>query len=93
VLLDALTEASARVQVLVTSHSPDLLDSKEAPTESILAVDVVDDVSVVGPVDNAGRSALFDRLFTPGELLRMGQLQPDASGADDDRQPRLFDLP
>ncbi len=92
VLLDALTEASARVQVLVTSHSPDLLDSKDVPTESILAVDAVGDVSVVGPVDDTGRSALYDRLFTPGELLRMGQLQPEKPAADDHRQPRLFEL-
>lgn len=92
VLLDALTEASSRVQVLVTSHSPDLLDSKEIPTESILAVDAMGDVSVVGPVDEAGRSALRDRLFTPGELLRMGQLEPETPAAEDDRQPRLFEL-
>lgn len=92
VLLDALTEASARVQVLVTSHSPDLLDSKDVPTESILAVDAVGDVTVVGPVDETGRSALYDRLFTPGELLRMGQLQPEKPAADDHGQPRLFEL-
>lgn len=92
VLLDALTEASGRVQVLVTSHSPDLLDSKDVATESLVAVDVVGDLSVLGPVDEVGRGALYDRLFTPGELLRMGQLQPEYSVDGDFRQPRLFDL-
>jgi hypothetical protein len=43
-------------------------------------------------VDEAGRSALRDRLFTPGELLRLGQLQPERPAANDNRQPRLFEL-
>jgi len=38
VLLDALREASQRGQVLVTTHSPDLLDSKDIDASAILAV-------------------------------------------------------
>ena len=37
-LADVLLEASERVQVVVTSHSADLLDRDTIPLESILAV-------------------------------------------------------
>ena len=38
VLIDGLRDAAEHAQVLVTSHSPDLLDDDEIPADSILAV-------------------------------------------------------
>ena len=38
VLLDALRDAADRTQVIITTHSPDLLDDKHLDVESILAV-------------------------------------------------------
>lgn len=76
VLLDALREASARTQVVVTSHSPDLLDDPTIDADSILAVALVDGATVIGQVDEIGRTVLRDRLFTAGELLRLDQLAP-----------------
>ena len=95
VLLSALREASARRQILVTSHSPDLLDNADIPTESLLAVENYDGLTHIGPIDSAGREVLRERLFTAGELLRQNQLAPDASAifdVDDDRQLALFEL-
>lgn len=77
VLTDSLQDASAHVQILITSHSPDLLDAETIPDESILAVVAEDGESKIGPLDEAGRSALRDHLYTAGELLRMDQLRPD----------------
>lgn len=77
VLLDALREASQRVQVVVTTHSPDLLDSEDVPTDALLAVRADRDVTEIGQVDEPGRAAVRDGLYTPGELLRSDQLQPD----------------
>jgi predicted ATPase len=79
VLLDALRVASNRVQVVVTSHSPDLLDDDSIPTESLLAVTADGDITVIGPIDKSGRAALRKRLFTPGELLRLDRLRPEES--------------
>jgi predicted ATPase len=78
-LLDSLRDASRQTQVLVTSHSTDLLDSDEIDTESILAVVAEAGVTRIGPLDEAGRSALRDHLYTAGELLRLNQLAPDPS--------------
>lgn len=77
VLLDALRDASQRTQILVTSHSPELLDDEQIPGEAILAVMAERGLTRIGPLDEVGRSALRDRLYTPGELLRLNQLAPD----------------
>lgn len=94
VLLGALREASGTTQIMVTSHSPDLLDDPTIPTEAILVVDNEDGITLIGPMDEAGRSALKDRLFTAGELLRLNQVAPDPAAIADcteNRQPGLFE--
>ena len=77
VLIDGLTEASQSAQVIVTSHSADLLDNNAISDRSILAVLSEHAETTIGPLDEAGRSALRDHLFTAGELLRIDQLRPD----------------
>jgi predicted ATPase len=77
VLLDGLQDAAEKTQVIVTSHSPDLLDDKNLDVDSILAVESQDGNTTIAPVDNASRTVVRDRLFTAGELLRLDQLQPD----------------
>lgn len=79
VLLDAVNDASRHTQVLLTSHSPDLLDRDDLVDSALLAVDADDGVTTIGPVSMVGREALRDRLFTAGELLRLNQLEPDDS--------------
>ena len=88
VLIDSLTDASQLAQVMVTSHSADLLDNDAIPDSSILAVLSEHGETRIGPLDEAGRSALHDHLFTAGELLRMDQLLPDP----DQSVPRQLDL-
>jgi predicted ATPase len=77
VLLDALVEASRNTQVVVTSHSPELLDDHRIAGDSILAVLAEKGITQIGPLDEVGRSVLRERLYTPGELLRLNQLAPD----------------
>lgn len=94
VLLSSLREGSQHCQILVTSHSADLLDNTDIPTESVLAVDNQDGLTRIGPVDEAGRSMMRGKLFTPGELLRQNQLAPDERTLSDvshERQLNLFE--
>lgn len=74
VLLDGLRDAAYRTQVIITTHSPELLDDKHLDVNSILAVEAHDGDTVIAPVDEASRSVVQDRLFTVGELLRSNQL-------------------
>ena len=75
---EALSDASERVQVLVTSHSADLLDNDAIRESAILAAASRHGRTMIGSLDRAGRSALHKRLFTAGELLRMDQLRPES---------------
>ena len=82
VLLDALRETADKTQIIITSHSPDLLDDKDLDPESILAVEAHGGITVVAGVNEASISVLRDRLYTTGELLRLDQLQPDPASID-----------
>ncbi len=91
-LREAFGLASESVQVVVTSHSPDLLDDPDLPEAALLAVTSVDGETRVGRIDGPSRDALRRHLFTAGELLRLDRLAPDpgAAGADLARQADLF---
>lgn len=92
VLRDSLRDASESSQVIVTSHSPDLLDDEEIPDDWLLPVESEQGVTRIGPLDEAGRTAIRDRLYTPGELLRLNQLKPAEEPAEDSEstQASLF---
>jgi predicted ATPase len=91
VLLAALRRAAAGAQILVTSHSPDLLDNPDIDDGSILAVDSEEGRTRIGPIDAAGRRVLGDRLFTLGELLRQDQIEIDTAALRlSERQLDLF---
>lgn len=93
IVLSALHEAQRWTQLLVTSHSPDLLDDKSIDDSSILAVTLEEGNTRIGPLDQAARTALREHLYTAGELLRRNELSPDPDlfAAAALRQARLFD--
>lgn len=92
VLMGALDEASSHAQILVTTHSPDLLDTDAARHGAFVAVDSQDGVTMVAPVDDASLSAIREDLYTPGGLLRQNQLQPRPSKREEKKAAQdLFD--
>jgi len=74
VIRDGFVEASRTRQVLVTTHSPDLLDDPAIPAEWIRIVFRDANGTRVAVLDPATKSVIRDRLFTPGQLLRQGGL-------------------
>lgn len=78
-LAEAILEATNHTQVLVTSHSPDLIDNDQIGSDSIIAVLSDKGQTIAGPVDDASRDAVKGGLYTPGELLRIQQIQPKPS--------------
>lgn len=91
-LREALQRASGQTQVIVTSHSPDLLDDLGLSADSLLAVVSNAGETRIASLDEASRIALHDQLFSAGELLRLNQLAPDPAvlAAQDIRHPDLF---
>ena len=88
-LLDGFKEASRQIQVLVTSHSPDLLDDDSIDSASILAVTAQEGNTIIGALDEGSRSALRERLYSVAELLRLGQLAPDPSSVSSSEAVQL----
>ncbi|WP_368671280.1 AAA family ATPase [Corallococcus exiguus] len=91
VLRDALRDASQDAQVIVTSHSPELLDDPSIRGDEILSVASEQGRSIIAPVDAETRSALKERLYTAGELLKANQLAPDRQAVPRSDQLKLWE--
>ncbi len=91
-LREALARAAKHTQIIVTSHSPDLLDDSDIPTDSIMAVISERGETRIAPLDEASRESIRQHLFSAGELLRLNQLAPDRQFLADQelRQADLF---
>ncbi|HBY98421.1 MAG TPA: hypothetical protein DEP84_31520 [Chloroflexi bacterium] len=81
VLCDALQEASLRSQVIITTHSPDLIS--RFPIEAIRVVEKEGEATRVGPVEESQYRAVVDKLFLPGELLRIEGLHRQQTSANE----------
>ncbi len=89
-LMDVLREASVRTQVLITTHSPDLVDQVDPENDRLLAVQVTQGTTNIGLVDAASRQAIQEHLYSAGELLRMDQLQIDPKDLERQLQMNFF---
>lgn len=79
VVAEVLQEAALRTQVLLTTHSPELLDYFD-DTDALRAVERLDTGGTfIAPVRESQRESVREKLFTPGELHRMEGLQPAIS--------------
>lgn len=79
--MDILREGADDSQVVVTTHSSDMLDHPDTPISSLLPMTATDGLAQIGRVDDVGRSAVERGDFTAGDLLRMRQLRPDPAVA------------
>lgn len=73
VLCDVLAEASMRSQVLITTHNPDLID--HFSTDLLRIVAKTYGVTQIGQISANQRNAVAERLFSPGELMRIDGLR------------------
>jgi hypothetical protein len=91
--MDALREASLHTQVAATTHSPDLLSEAKVDQDGILVVVSRDGNTRIGTVNNASLEAVRRHLYSPGELLRLDQLQPDENDLLKQEQLDFFSSP
>ncbi len=82
-ILEVLADAATRYQVLLTTHSPDLIDSKALDDSQIRVVAMEKGKTLIGPLAEHSREAIRQRLYTPGELLRVDELDVDKDAAAD----------
>jgi predicted ATPase len=72
VLADVIRGASQRSQVILTTHSPDLITN--FPVKSLRIVELENGATIIGPVREDHRQIVEDKLFGSGNLLRLGGL-------------------
>lgn len=87
-VLDVLRHAGRFMQVVVTTHSPEILDAKWIGDGHLRMVQSEDGVSRVRSVSASTRGILRDHLMRAGELLRSNALLSDESPPAD--PPSLF---
>ena len=92
-ILDVLRTASLKMQVVLTTHSPDLLDTKWIEDRHLRIVEWKEGATRVSPVADHTREALRTHLMSAGELLRANALDPAPLFDDPDKfiQGDLFE--
>ncbi len=89
-LIDALREATAHTQVLLTTHSPELLELLDLERDKLLVVRSRGGTTELAEPDRASLSAIKDHLMSLGELLRIDQLEPDTQDLKEQQKLKLF---
>ena len=90
-ILEALLAASETIQVVMTTHSPELLDAKWITDRHLRMVEWREGATHVGPVSSANRTALQRHLMGAGELLRANALEPAPTTDETHPRPQLFE--
>lgn len=78
-ILDLLRHASRRMQVVVTTHSPELLDAEWIEDTNLKIVSWSEGATRITEVSEASRQALRQHLMGAGELLRSNALTAPAN--------------
>ena len=76
-ILDVLRIASRSMQVVVTTHSPDILDAKWIEARNLRILSWENGATRIARVSQAVRTALRQHLMGAGELLRSNALTSD----------------
>jgi len=89
VLLDAFQIGCAQSQILMTTHSPDILEDKDLSPDYIRLVEWRDGITTISSVGSAARESMEKRRMLAGELLRANALRPEAE-PEPDMEVELF---
>jgi len=79
VLFDVIRHGTRWSQILLTTHSPELIEHKDIQIEELRAVEMERGETVVTELDESSKQAIRDRLCTPGDLLRNGGIKTSPS--------------
>jgi len=92
VIIDILKDGTAWSQILITTHSPDVLDNRKIKESELRLVTAEKGRTTIAPLAEGTREIIRDKLYSAGDLLRMEELRPDKVVAEA-RQPSLFGPP
>ncbi len=82
-ILDLLRHAARSMQVVITTHSPDVLDVDWLKDRNLRIVDWKEGATRIRPLSLGTREVLQEHLQTPGELLRSNALWEEHDGPEE----------
>jgi predicted ATPase len=77
IIIQTLLEASVKRQVLITTHSPDLIDFKDIKDANIRLVTREFGKTVISNLSETNKETIKSGLYSVGELHRMDELSAD----------------
>jgi predicted ATPase len=89
-VMDVLMAASKERQVLITTHSPEILNQKELHEDQLRLVTWQKGQTIISPPCDTLRDVIREQLYQPGELLSVGELKCQDGGTQ--LQPENLDL-
>jgi predicted ATPase len=92
-IIEVLMDAAKERQVLITTHSPDILDYKHLKDSQIKIVTIENYSTLIASLSQSSREAIRQHLYTAGELLRSGELTPDIETAKEESAKQLSLIP
>lgn len=90
-ILDLIRHASRQMQVIVTTHSPDVLDAEWLQDRNLRMVGWQEGATRITPLSTGSREALQEHLMSAGELLRSNALRGQSVSPDAIPQTSLFE--
>lgn len=76
-ILDVIRAGSRKAQIVITTHSPELLDAKWISDDLLRVVSWERGATRITPLGEAARDTLRDHLMGAGELLRSNALESE----------------
>jgi predicted ATPase len=90
-ILDLIRHAARKMQVIVTTHSPDVLDAEWLQDRHIRIVSWHEGATRLTPLSSGSREALQEHLMSAGELLRSNALRGEPVSVEAGAQTSLFE--
>jgi predicted ATPase len=90
-ILDLLRHAARQMQVVVTTHSPDVLDAAWLRDDNLRIVTWEEGATRILPLATGTSEALREHLMSAGELLRSNALRPTSVSPGAVPDPALFE--
>ena len=90
-ILYLILHAARSMQVIVTTHSPDVLDAKWLQDHHIRIVNWHEGATRLTPLCSGSREALQQHLMSAGELLRSNALRGEPISVEEIPQSSLFE--
>ncbi len=89
-LVQVLKDTSNYRQIIVTTHSPEILEQEGLTVEDILHVSNIKNNTKIAPLSQESAQIVREQLYSLGDLQRINELRPDINAWPESQTGDLF---